>query len=81
MILKHYDLILDEVNLERKLSANRKTRGGLPAHVEAAERLKEHYPRHLKGAPVTVANILSAKRKAGFGRPENYGVRRRIKPP
>jgi hypothetical protein len=80
MILRDYDLILEEVNRERKASARRKKRVELPAHVEAAERLKKRYPRHLKGAPVTIANNLSALRKAGFGRPENYGVRRKPRP-
>jgi hypothetical protein len=80
MILRDYELILLEVNQERKASGRRKKRVELPAHVETAERLKKRYPRHLKGAPVTIANNLSALRKAGFGRPENYGVRRKPRP-
>jgi hypothetical protein len=80
MILRDYELFRREVNQERKASGRRKTRVEQPAHVEAAERLKKRYPRYLKGSPATIANNLSALRKAGFGRPENYGVRRKRRP-
>jgi hypothetical protein len=64
IILRDYRLILREVNRERKASARRKTRVDQPPHIEAAERLKKKYPRHFKGAPVTIANTLSAWRRA-----------------
>jgi hypothetical protein len=91
MILRDYELFRREesqkrkegqkreVNQKRKASGSGKPRGEPPAHV-AIERLKKKYPRHLKAAPASIPNKLTELRNAGFGRPENYGVRRKRRP-
>jgi hypothetical protein len=65
--------------LQRKANASPKPPGKPPADV-AIDRLKKKYPRHLKAAPESIPNKLTELRNAGFGRPENYGVRRKRRP-